>query len=95
MKSSILKDLHAAVEEWARAHNIETALINVKYAGIGSYVHILVVARKGFENWRWSERERDLIAFLDDKIKNNGDFFLSRLETMTEEEYEKYEDAEV
>ena len=93
MKTSILKELQAAIEEWARAHNIETAVINVKYAGIGSYVHILVVARNGFENWRWSERERSLIDFLDNKVENNRDFFISRLETMTEEEYEKYEEV--
>jgi len=95
MKTAILKELRAAVEEWARLHNIETTLINVKYAGIGSYVHLLVVARTGFENWRWSERERSLIDFLDNKVKNNGDFFISRLETMTEEEFEKYEEVEV
>jgi hypothetical protein len=95
MKSSNLEKLRKAAEEWTQVNNIDAALIEVKYSGIGSNVHVLVVARKGFENWRWSERERNLIDFLRAKVNPNGDFFISRLETMTEEEYEKYEEVEV
>jgi hypothetical protein len=94
MKTALLKKLHEAVAEWARIHNIETNLIEVKPSGIASGVHILVVARRGFENWRWSERERDLFRFLRPQFNGNGDFAITRLETMTEEEYEKYADVE-
>jgi hypothetical protein len=94
MKTSHLEKLRQAAEEWAQVNNVEASLIEVKYSGIGSNVHVLVVARKGFENWRWSARERNLIDFLRAKVNPNGDFFISRLETMTEEEYEKYEDVE-
>ncbi len=93
MKTSLLKDLRVAIEEWAQIHNIEASLIDVKYSGIGSNIHVLVVAGKGFENWRWSERESSLFDYLHAKFKHNGDFFISRLETLTEEEYEKYEDV--
>jgi len=95
MKSSILRELRAAAEEWARNHNVQTILIDVKYSGVGSYVHVIIVANKGFENWRWSERDRSLFDFLHTRVSNNGDFFISRLETMTEAEYEKYEGIEV
>jgi len=95
MKTAILNELRAAIEEWARLHNIETSRIEVKYSGIGSHIHIDVVARHGFENWWWAERDRSLIDFIFSKVTQNGDFFISRLETMTEAEYEKYEGIEV
>jgi len=96
MKNAILKELHAAIEEWARVHNVETSLIEVKPGGIGSSVYIFVVARKGFENWPWYERHDSLFDFLNAKVDRTGsDVFISRLSPMTEEEYEKYEGVEV
>ncbi len=94
MKTLLLEKLREVVAEWARTHNIETTLIEVKPSGIGPGVHILVVARRGFETWRWSERERDLFRFLRAKFNGNGDFVITRLETMTAEEYEKYAEVE-
>jgi len=96
MKSSIiLKEVRAAIEEWARLHNVETSLIDVKHTGMGSIVHVLVVARKGFENWPWYERHDSLFDFLNAKVDRTGsDVFISRLSPMTEEEYEKYEGVE-
>ena len=94
MKNSVLNELHAAIEEWARVHNVETSLIEVKPSGIGSSVHILAVARKGFENWSWVERHDSLFDFLNAKVKRPSDLLISRLSTMTEEEYEKYESVE-
>jgi len=94
MKSSVLKELHAAIEEWARVHNIETSLIEVKPSGIGSSVHILVVARKGFENWPQFERHDSFFNFLNTQVKRPRDVFISRFSPMTEEEYEKYEGVE-
>lgn len=94
MKTSLLEKLREAVAEWTRIHNIETNLIEVKPSGIASGIHILVVARRGFENWRWSERERDLFRFLLARFNGTGDFVITRLETMTEDEYEKYAEVE-
>jgi len=94
MKTLLLKKLREVIAEWARTHNIETTLIEVKPSGIASGVHILVVARRGFDDWRWSERERDLFRFLHPQFNGNGDFVITRLETMTEEEYEKYAEVE-
>ena len=94
MKTLLLEKLREAVADWAQIHNIEAPLIEVKFSGIGSGVHVLVVARRGFENWRWSERERDLFRFLRARFNGNDDFVITRLETMTEEEYEKYEEVE-
>jgi hypothetical protein len=95
MKSPILKELRAAIEEWARVHNVETTLIDIKPSGKGSSIHVLVVARKGFENWPWYERHDSLFNFLNAKVDRTGsDVFISRLSPMTEEEYEKYEGVE-
>jgi len=94
MKTELLKKLRQAAEEWARAHNVEITLIDVKYSGVGSNVHVLVVARKGFENWSWFERDSSLFDFLHAKANNNGALFISSLGTITEEEYEKYESVE-
>ncbi len=93
MKSEILKELREAVNEWARIHNVALTSVEAKYSGIGSNVHVLVVAKQGFENWRWSERDGSLFDFLYAKVANNSKVFISRLETMTEEEYEKYEEV--
>lgn len=95
MKSVLLEKLRAAVEEWARMHNVETTLIEAKFTGLGSNVHVLVVARKGFENWSRYERHNSLFQFLDSKLNADGELVITRLGMMTEEEYEKYEGVEV
>ena len=95
MKTVILEKLRETVAQWARNHNIETTVIEVKPSGIASGVHILVVARQGFENWHWSARERDLFRFLRSRFNGTNDFVITRLETLTEEEYEKYAEVEV
>jgi hypothetical protein len=95
MKAERLEKLRKAAEEWAQAHNVESTLVEVKYSGVGSNVHVLVVARKGFENWPWFERDSSLFDFLHAKANINGDLFISSLGTMTEDEYEKYEGVEV
>lgn len=94
MKNSVLNDLRAAIEEWTRVHNVEASLIEVKPSGIGSSVHILVVARKGFENWSSVERHYSLFGFLNAKVKRPSDLLISRLSTLTEEEYNNYQEVE-
>jgi len=94
MKSILLKKLRSAVEEWARMHNVETTLIEAKYTGLGSNVHVLVVARTGFENWSRYERHNSLFQFLDSKLNANGELVITGLGMMTEEEHEKYEGVE-
>ncbi|MEK7729994.1 MAG: hypothetical protein AAB354_16420 [candidate division KSB1 bacterium] len=95
MKTVLLEKLRAAVEEWARMHNVETTLIEAKYTGLGANVHVLVVARTGFENWSRYERHNSLFQFLDSKLNANGELVITGLGMLTEEEYEKYEGVEV
>jgi stress-induced morphogen len=96
MRSSLLAKLRAAVKEWAQLHNVETTLIEAKYTGLGSNVHVLVVASKGFENWSRYERHNSLFQFLHDKVGTNEGLVITRLSMMTEEEYETYyEEVEI
>ncbi len=95
MKAVVLEKLREAVNEWVRDHGIEATLVEVKASGIAIGVHILVVARRGFEHWYWAEREGDLFRFLRARFNGNNDFMITRLETMTEEQYEKYAEVEV
>jgi hypothetical protein len=94
MKSSKLDLLREKVEEWARIHNVDAKLIEVKPSGIGSNIHILVVARHGFENWPRYERRNDLFDYLHKHANPDHDLVLTLVLTMTEEEYDKYERVE-
>jgi len=93
MKAQLLEKLRATIAEWAQKHDIETTVIDAQFSGIGAGVHLLVVARRGFENWRWADRERDLFRFINHQFNGNGNFVITRLETMTEGEYEKFEEV--
>lgn len=95
MKSTLLTDLRLAAAEWARIHQVETTLIKARFSGIGENVHMLVVARRGFENWPAYERHKSLFDFLHQQANTNGGLFISRLSMMTEEEYERYEGLEL
>jgi hypothetical protein len=90
MRAARLKELYTAIEDWAQKHHVETTFIEAKYCGIGDNVHVLVVARKGLENWRDHERHDSLFNFLHANINRNGGPFISLLHIMTEDEYEKY-----
>lgn len=91
MKPSRLVQVHAAAEEWARLHNIEATRIEVKPSGIGSNIHVLVVARRGFENWPRSERQDDLFHYLHEHANPDNELVITLALTMTEEEYDKHE----
>jgi len=94
MKSSKLDLLRAAIEEWTRIHHIDAKLIEVKPSGIGSNIHILVVARQGFESWPYYERRSDLFKYLHEHANPDKDLVITMLLTMTEDEYDKYDRVE-
>jgi len=94
MKSSKLDLLRATIDEWTRIHDIDAKLIGVKPSGIGSNIHILIVARHGFENWPCYERRSDLFKYLHDRANPDKDLVITLLMTMTEEEYDKYDRVE-
>lgn len=94
MKSSKIDLLRKTIEEWVRLHHVDAKLIEVKPSGIGSNIHILVVASQGFENWPHYERRSDLFKYLHDHANPDKNLVITLLITMTEEEYEKYDRVE-
>ena len=94
-KLKLVEYLRAAIQEWAQQHNIELALSEVNLTGIDLNVHIIVVARRGFENWPEIDRFESLNKFLRSKLNQEGILNMMTLTTMTEEEYDQYERVEV
>jgi len=92
MKRVFIEKIKNAVQEWANQHpNVELESVAVHPKGILDDVDVIVVARKGFENWGRSERENDLYWFLRKKLGDTDIVKIFVLLTLTEEESEKYE----
>jgi hypothetical protein len=94
MKRIFVEKIKNAVQEWADQYpNVELESVKVHSKGILDDVDVVVVARKGFENWSRSEREKDLYWFLRKKLGDADIVKIFVLLTLTEEESEKYEIA--
>jgi len=92
LRRELIDKIKKAVYDWAKQYpNVELSLVEVYPSGIIDNVHVIVVAKKGFENWRKIERQRDIAEFL---RKQLGDAIVTKipvLHAFTEEQYEKYE----
>lgn len=91
----LLEKIRTAIQEWAQQHSVELALVEVNPSGIGSNVHIILAARKGFENWPQIEREESLYQHLRSRLGDADVVNISLTITMTEEEYDSYVRVEV
>jgi acid stress-induced BolA-like protein IbaG/YrbA len=87
--------IRAAILEWVQQHSIELALLEVKPSGVGSNIHIILVARRGFENWSEIDRDESLYQHMRSKLGDADMATISLTITMPEEEYEKYARVEV
>jgi acid stress-induced BolA-like protein IbaG/YrbA len=94
-KLKLVETIRAAIQEWAQQHSIELALLEVEPTGIGSDVRIIVVARKGFENWPEIDRDESLYQYLRSKLGDADIVKISLTITMSEEEYDQYDRVEV
>ena len=90
----LLEKIRAAILEWVQEHGIELALLEVNPSGIGSHVHIILVARRGFENWPEIDREESLYQHLRSRLSDADVANIFLTITMPEEEYEKYQRVE-
>jgi hypothetical protein len=91
----LLDRIRTAIQEWAQQHSIELALLEVNPSGVGSNVHVILVARKGFENWPQIEREESLDKYLRLKLGDADVVHIFVTITMAEEEYDQYDRVEV
>jgi hypothetical protein len=94
-KLMIVEKLRAAVQEWAQKHSVELALLEVEPTGIETDVRVIVVARKGFENWPEIDRDESLYNHLRSVRDKEGIVNMLYLITLPEEEYDKYARVEV
>lgn len=91
----LLERIKTAIQEWAAQHFVELAILKVDPSGIGSNVHLLVIASRGFENWSKVDREEDLYKYLRSRLGDTDVVNISLTITMTEEEYDQYDRVEV
>jgi acid stress-induced BolA-like protein IbaG/YrbA len=92
LQREIIEKIKKSVYDWAKQYpHVELSLVEVYPSGIGDNVHVIVVAKKGFENWRKIERQNDIADFIGKQL---GDAIVTKipvLHAFTEEQYEKYE----
>ena len=94
-KLKLVETIRAVIQEWAKQYSVEISLLEVNPSGIELDVQIIVVARKGFENWSEIDRYDNLYKYLRSKLDAAGIVNLMSLITMSEEEYDQYERVEV
>jgi len=94
-KLMMVEKLRAAVQEWAQKHSVELALLEVEPTGIEMDVRVIVVARKGFENWPEIDRDESLYNHLRSVRDKEGIVNMLYLITLSEKEYDKYDRVEV
>ncbi len=92
LQRELIEKIKKSVYDWAKQYpHVELSLVEVYPSGIGDNVHVIVVAKKGFENWRKIERQNDIADFIGKQL---GDYIVVKipiLHAFTEEQYEKYE----
>jgi hypothetical protein len=92
MRKLFIEKIKKAVQDWAKQYpQVELYIVDVYPSGIGENLHVIVVATKGFENWRQLEIHKDLFTFLRKQLGDIDVVKISKILPLTEEEYEQYE----
>jgi len=91
----LLERIRTAIQEWAQQHSVELAILEVNPSGIGSNVHIIAIASRGFENWSKVDREENLYKYLRSRLGDADVVNIALTITMPEEEYDQYDRVEV
>lgn len=96
MQRILIDKIKKSIQDWARqSPEIEIVLIHVYPSGIGDNIHIIVVATKGFENWRQFDRQKNLTQFLRNQLGDSVMVNIPVILALTEEQYDKYEITQV
>jgi len=92
LRRELIDKIKKSIYDWANQYpNLELSLVEVFPSGIPDDFNVIVVAKKGFENWRKIERQRDIADFLSKQLGDAMVTKISVLHAFTEEQYEKYE----
>jgi len=91
-ETTAYEKIKKAIADWVKQYpSVELAAIDVHPGSVPDAFHEIVVASKGFENWRQMDRDKNLYWFLHKKFADFEHIDISILRTFTEEESEKYE----
>lgn len=91
----LIEKIKQTIQEWAAQYpQVELTLVKVILSGIADNIHVILVARKGFEDWEETDRDNNLYWFLRKKLGDEDIVKIPLLLTMTEERYDRYEWAE-
>jgi stress-induced morphogen len=94
LQRELIEEIKKSIYDWAKQYpHLELSVVDVYPSGIRDNVHVIVVAKKGFENWRKIERQRDIANFIGKQLGDSIAVKIPILHAFTEEQYEKYESA--
>jgi hypothetical protein len=92
MQRQLIEKIKTAIQEWVNQFpQVELSLVEVTPSGISDNIHVIVVARKGFDDWEETDRDNNLYWFLRKKLGDADIVKIPLLITMTEERYDRYE----
>ncbi len=92
LRRELAEKIKNCVFDWAKQYpHVELARVKVLPSGFDDDVDVIVVAKKGFENWRKIERQRDIADFIGKQLGDAIAVKIPILHAFTEEQYEKYE----
>jgi len=92
LRRELAEKIKQSVSDWAKQYpHVELTLVEVLPSGFDDDVDVIVVATKGFENWRKIERQRDIADFIGKQLGDSIVVKIPILHAFTEEQYEKYE----
>jgi hypothetical protein len=92
MKRKLIEKIAKSIYDWAKQYpNVELAEVEIANSGIGDHIDVIVVAKRGFENWRNFDRYKDLFEFLRNHLDNTEAVRIFKLLTTTEDEKDNYE----
>jgi hypothetical protein len=92
LRRELADKIKKTVYEWAKQYpHVELSRVEVNPSGFDDDVDVIVVAKKGFENWRKIERQRDIADFIGKQLGDSIAVKIPILHAFTEEQYEKYE----
>jgi len=61
LRRELADKIKKSVSDWVKQYpHVELSLVEVHPSGIGDDLHVIVVAKKGFDNWRKLERQDDI-----------------------------------
>jgi acid stress-induced BolA-like protein IbaG/YrbA len=82
--------IEEAIRSWAKENGVILSKLEVYPSGIGSNIHVIVVAESGLEPWSQIEREQKIYDYLKTKLLDAERVRISLLLALTDDEDSRY-----